>query len=345
MTSRPRNLSPWQWFLGRLAEVEVADPCPVEKPDELAAWRRRARRTYDRLLGPLPEPVDLDVEVLDSENCGSYRRDHIVYDTAPGMSVPAYLLVPHDRTTPGPAVLAAHGHGSGKTEVCGIDGGDPARRAEIDAHNGDYAHQLAEAGYVVLAPDHRTFGERQDWNPPNLYGCDLTHTHVTLVGDRLLTLDLWDLRRGLDLLCEHQLVDPKRVGMVGLSFGGTTTLFLAAWDRRVRAAVVSGYFSSWGVCGAVPWNMCGSQVLPGIATELDHAELGALVAPRPLLIESGTDDVLFPVEAARDEFERLAAAYAGFGAPDRVVHDVFDGGHRWHGEQAYPFLERWLGRP
>ena len=337
-----RNLSPWQWYLSRLASVRPADPCPEGDADAIAAWRRRAARRLERLLGPLPERVPADVEVLESEDCGDYRRDRIVYDSMPGMSVPAYLLVPHDLTRPGPAVLAAHGHGAGKSEVCGIDGGDPSRRAEIDAHNGDYAHQLAEEGYVVLAPDHRTFGERQDWNPPNLYGCDLSHTHVTLTGDRLLTLDLWDLARGLDVLCSHPLVDARRVGMVGLSFGGTVTLFLAAWDRRVRAAVVSGYFSSWQACASVPWNMCGSQVLPGIAGELDHADLGALVAPRPLLIETGVEDVLFPVDAARSEFERLAAVYETLGVADRVEHDVFDGGHRWHGDLAYDFLDRWL---
>ena len=100
--------------------------------------------------------------------------------------------------------------------------------------------------------------------------------------------------------------------MVGLSYGGTSTLFLAAWDERIRAAVVSGYFSEWRESHRVPWNLCGSQVLPGMLGELEHVDLGALIAPRPLLVETGTDDPIFPVAGARREMapprHRLRAA-------------------------------------
>jgi fermentation-respiration switch protein FrsA (DUF1100 family) len=113
----------------------------------------------------------------------------------------------------------------------------------------------------------------------------------------------------------------------------------------VAAAVVSGYFSSWAESHKMPWNMCGSQVLPGMLGRLEHVDLGALVAPRPLLIETGTGDDLFPAPVATAEVERLRAVYEALGAADHLVHDVFDGGHEWHGEQAYPFLERRLGSP
>jgi predicted esterase len=76
---------------------------------------------------------------------------------------------------------------------------------------------------------------------------------------------------------------------------------------------------------------------------MDHLDLAGLIAPRPLLIESGTDDPIFPVAAARREHELLATLYQLLGASDRLEHDVFEGGHRWHGDRAYPFLERWLG--
>ena len=76
--------------------------------------------------------------------------------------------------------------------------------------------------------------------------------------------------------------------MVGLSYGATMTLFLAAWDQRVAASVVSCYFSSWAEAHKMPWNMCGSQVLVGMLGQIEHVDLGALVAPRPLLVESRT---------------------------------------------------------
>lgn len=344
---RERNLSPWRWFLHNLPEVTGGLPevlaGGVGQPDaaEVKARLRRIRRDLVRALGRLPERVPSAFEITDSVDAGAYTRHRVVYDSERWMTVPAYLLVPHGRERSGrrgPAVLAQHGHGAGKDEVCGLAGGDEGNPPNT------YAHELAERGYVVLAPDLRTFGERADWNPPNIYGCDHAYMYSSMLGHELLALDLWDLARGLDVLADHPLVDRRRLGMVGLSQGGTCTLFLAAWDRRIRAAVVSGYFNQWQRCAAVGWNMCGSQVLSGMARRFDHVDLGALIAPRALLIETGTGDNIFPVDAARDAMDQLRSVYATLGVADRVEHDVFEGGHRWHGVRAYPFLERWLGR-
>ena len=252
------------------------------------------------------------------------------------MSVPAYLLVPDHRAeaAPGAAVLACHGHGPGKAQVVGLE--------HTDMPNADYALQLARRGYVVLAPDLRCFGERLDWNPEDHYACDTNLVHAAMAGWNPLAQNVWDLRRSLDVLADHALVDPARLGMAGISYGGTVTLFTAAVDDRVAAAVVSGYFSSWAESHRMPWNMCGSQILFGMLGRLEHEDLGALVAPRPLLIETGIDDLLFPVAAATESVRRTRLVYDDLGAGDRLVHDIFEGGHQWHGTEALPFLDRWL---
>ncbi len=315
----------------RLQSDRPEDPCPSDDATAIAEWRDRVRDRLRALLGPDPDHVPLDLEVRESTDCGTYRRDSIVFDTEATMSVPAFLLVPHARQQPGPAVLAVHGHGPGKSEVCGLDPG------------GDYGRQLAELGYVVLAPDLRCFGERADWTPPDKYLCDLNLVHAHAAGANPLAQNLWDLARALDVLADDSLVDPARIAVVGFSYGATSTLFLAATDARVRAAVVSGYFNAWTDAHRVPWNLCGSQVLAGMLTEIDHVGLGALVAPRGLLVESGTDDLIFPVDAARREVDRLAPVYEALGAPDALEHDVFVGGHEWHGERVEAFLARHLG--
>ena len=334
-TPRQRNFSPWSSWMSRLLATTQVDPLPVDDLAALDGWRVRARQRLTDLLGPFPDPVPLDLETVEEVDTPQYRRARVVFDTEATMSVPAYLLVPHGRDVPGPAVLACHGHGPGKALVVGLE--------TTDAPNGDYAHQLACRGYVVLAPDLRCFGERADWNPPDIYACDINLVHATMAGLSPLTQNLWDLARGVDVLAAHPLVDPSRIGMVGLSLGATMTLFLAAWDQRVAAAVVSGFFSSWAEAHKVPWNMCGSQVLPGMLGRLEHVDLGALIAPRPLLVETGTEDLIFPLAAASDAFRQLQAVYAHLDAADRVEHDVFDGEHQWHGVRAYPFLDRWLG--
>jgi dienelactone hydrolase len=325
----------------KLGRTEVADPFPEGDAAAGIAWRQRCRARLTELLGPMPEPVPLRTETLESTDTETYRRDRIVFDTEETMSVPAFLLVPHTRAAraspvaPGPAVLAVHGHGPGKSEACGLE--------RTGTPNADYAHQLAMRGYVVLAPDLRCFGERLDWNPPDHYACDTNLVHAVMAGINPLAQNMWDMARALDVLSAHPLVDPARIGMAGLSYGGTMTLFVSAWDERVAAAVVSGYFSSWAESHKMPWNMCGSQVLPGMLGRLEHVDLGALVAPRPLLIETGTEDDLFPAPVARAEFAKLSQVYDALDAPDRLEHDVFAGGHEWHGVKAYPFFERWIG--
>jgi dienelactone hydrolase len=332
-----RNFSPWYQWMVRLSETSQADPMPESDPSRLDAWLERRRARLRDLLGPEPDPVPLAFETVESVPCEGYRRDTVVFDTEDTMSVPAYLLVPDDREggPPGAAVLACHGHGPGKTQVVGLE--------NTDMPNADYAHQLARRGYVVLAPDLRCFGERKDWGPEDHYACDTNLVHAVMAGWNPLAQNVWDLRRCLDVLAEHPLVDPTRLGMVGISYGGTVSLFTAAVDERVAACVVSGYFSSWSESHKMPWNMCGSQVLFGMLGQLEHEDLGAMVAPRPMLVETGTEDFLFPVAAATESVRRTRVVFERHQAADRLVHDVFEGGHQWHGTEALPFLDRWLG--
>ena len=334
-TTRPRNFSPWFQVVTRLAVVEEADPLPDADLASFGAWRSRFAGGLDGALRPWPDPVPADVEIDEGEAAEGFRRHRLVLDTEDTMSVPAFLLVPDGRQAPGSAVLAVHGHGPGKSRVCGVEPGDEPGE--------DYAAELARRGHVVLAPDLRCFGERLDWNPEDHYACDTNLVHQVMAGWSPLTQNLWDCRRALDVLAAHPLVDPDRMGVVGFSYGGTMSLFLAAADPRVSAAVVSGYFSTWAAAHRMPWNMCGSQVLPGMLGTLEHADIGALVAPRPLFVETGREDPLFPVDAAEASVRRLQQVYGHLGVADRLVHEISDGEHRWYGRGAYAFLDEHLG--
>jgi poly(3-hydroxybutyrate) depolymerase len=329
-----RNFSPWAQWMARLEATSHEDPFPGYALEDLEHWRHRRRERLTELLGRFPERVPLSAQVVETVACDAYQRDKVVFDTEDTMSVPAYLLRPYGAHRRRPAVLALHGHGPGKAEICGL--------TATTAPGGHYAVELAERGFVVLAPDLRCFGERWDALPPSHYACDTNLVHALMAGWVPLTQNLWDLMRCIDLLQEDESVDPARIGVAGFSYGGTMSLFLAAYDQRVAAAVVSGYVSSWASSHAVPLNMCGSQVLPGMLGRLEHLDVASLIAPRPLLVETGVDDPLFSRDAAVTTVERLRGVYSALGAPGHLLHDLFSGGHQWHGEAAYPFLVRHL---
>ena len=328
--TKHRNFSPWAYWQLHLAAVAASAP-------DGGTRQARSRADLRALLGSEPRRVPLEYEVTDSVSFATYRRDRVVFDVEAAMSVPAFLLVPHalaEAGTPGSAVLAIHGHGPGKAQVCDPD----------DEHQA-YAHALATRGHVVLAPDLRCFGERQDpqWEPEHSkYDCDWNLVCAVMAGTNPIAQNLWDLQRCLDVLVAHELVDAQRIGACGLSYGATMALLLAAMDDRVRAVVVSGFLSSWEAAHRVPWNMCGSQVMWDQLGAFEHLDLGALVAPREMLVESGRADPIFPLDAARTTMGTLHDIYAELGASDALHHDEFDGGHVWNGVRAYPFFDRTL---
>jgi len=264
--------------------------------------------------------------------------------------VPAYLLVPKDlgRGEKRPGILAAHGHGRGKDDICAVVESEQAYRDQVEPLNYAYAVGFVQRGYVVLAPDWRCFGERAnppDWVRAGRDTCNVSYLALGYAGYHLLRLQVWDAQRAIDVLQSLPQVDPRRLGMGGLSYGGTMTTYTAALDPRVKVACISGYLSTledaMGPRGN--GNFCGSQYMPGLRTLGDIADVACLIAPRPLVVEMGEEDQCFVIEDMKKAFAHLAQAYKAAGRPERLVPDVHPSPHAWSGRIAYPFFARHLG--
>ncbi|MBW3622946.1 MAG: alpha/beta fold hydrolase [Armatimonadetes bacterium] len=308
-------------------------------PDGIEDWRSHAARLrveLTKLLGGFPARRGLlNLRMEEPERFDGYTRRYVVFDSEPGVSVPAYLYLP-DAPGMHRAVLALHGHGRGKDDVAGVSENEPSW-PNVAEHQYDYARRFAERGYVVLAPDARCFGERGR----DGMDCGWAFKAALLMGQTLVGWRVWDAFRALDLLQSLPEVDPNRIACVGLSWGGTHTLYTAALDRRVKVAVVSGYFSTFKDV-LIDKNSCACQYIPGILKLADLPELIALAAPRPLLIQNGTDDPLYTLEVVKAQFARVKRLYERLGAPEKVDLDLFEGGHRWNGAKAYEWVDRWL---
>lgn len=348
-TMAGRKFSMMDYFNTRCAEMQPLSVFNAEDEREAKLWRVKAMAKLRDLLGEMPEPVFLDPEILESVDMGSYTREKIVFDADAGSSIPCYMLIPKGLTGPGPTLLCLHGHGPGKDAVVGITTPRPGMSQEamedvIRQHNYDYGRQFAERGYVTFTFDFRCFGERAH-SSPDLFGRDACNVHFirgALLGTSLLSLHIADTLRAIDYLLTRPEVDHNRIGCVGLSFGGTMTMWAAAMDKRIRAACISCYLNEYQAYAVQMANFCGSQFVPALRRYFDISDIASLIAPKPLLIESGLHDEGFPIESSRRAFHRLKRAYQVWGKPDHLAQDVFDGGHQFSGAKAFGWFDKWL---
>lgn len=308
------------------------------------AWRAAFRaRLHDR-LGIAPTagtPVRFTAAPATTHT--GYQRTYIEYESAPGVTVPAWLLVPAGLTGPTPAVIAVHGHGYGMDDLVGINP-DGTERTEPHGYHQDFALALCRRGMVVLAPELRGFGRRrepQDQDEPHSNSCHAAAWWGIMLAQPLLGSRVWDTLRAIDLLQTLPQVDPQRFGIMGGSGGGAVALFTAALDRRLRATVISSYFCTFRD-SILALQHCACNYVPGLIRDAEMYDIAALIAPRPLLIEAGTEDPIFPLPGVLHAYERVHNAYVTLGAAERIGKDVFAGGHQINGAQAPSFLWRWL---
>jgi len=300
-------------------------------PVQFEEWRLALRLKIWELLGVPPiDRVPLAAHVVAREEEEAYWREKITYTTAPGITAVGYLLTPKSATLPRPAVLCPHGHGVGKEAT--IQKGTSQ----------DYAVRFAEHGFITFTPDHIGFGDRSElFDDDAGRGYRLTMLKFQLLGQTVMGWRVWDLMRALDLLAQRPEVQADRIGCVGLSLGGELTLYLAALDDRVKVALISGFLNTLhDTFYAVEHCNCG--YVPGILKYAEMGDIAALIAPRPLLIESGKRDTLFPTKTAQEGFGIAQRAYALLGAVERIEMEIFDGGHAFSGRKAFDWFERWL---
>jgi dienelactone hydrolase len=312
---------------------------------EAEAWQRALHARVIELVGGVPtERAPLRAVVLETRSFPGYRREKIVFDSRPGTSVLAYLLIPPHAKTPMPAVICVPGHGRGVDDIVGIDerGRD---RTDKSGYQHDFAIQVAEAGMAAVAIEPMGFGCRRD--PLNARqglsrkACEPVAGSALLLGQTMIGWRVWDIMRTLDYITARSELDSSRVGCVGISGGGTATLFATALEPRLRVAMVSGYLNTFrDSIGSIAH--CVDNYVPGILNWAEMHDVAGLIAPRPLFVESGEKDNIFPVQASIESFNKVREIYSVFGAADRVEQEVFPGEHSFWGKRGIPFLARQL---
>jgi dienelactone hydrolase len=315
-----------------------------ETADECRKWQGEFAAKLRDLLGPFTPPEKWKTVTERTAELDDHRREELVLQAEGHPPLPLYLLVPNKKAERKRAgVLALHGHGkhgydpvAGREDVEGVV-------AAIKSANYDYGRQLVRRGYVVAVPCLTPFGRRL--GDPDSYKkddpCGITFLRLQLLGKLLIAENLRDCLWALEVLARHEQVDGKRLGCVGLSYGGRMTMLTAALEPRVRVAVVSGALNVMQERVGVRYS-CGAQIIPRLLEFGDVPEIGSLIAPRPCVWEVGSRDTLVVPKWADEALARMRRAYKALGAEDQVQVDRFEGGHQWSGRVGYPLLEKVL---
>ncbi len=314
--------------------------------EEAEHWQVEARAALADTLGfQMGAPVHLNPQVIEQVDRGDFVREKILLQTAPDVEMPVYLLLPKGSDGPLPTVLAFAGHGYGAKDIVGL-WEDGAERENPDGYHADFAIALCRRGFAVAAPEISCFGERQtDFSYLTTgQSAPTSCTHAAMLalhlGGSVAGMRVRDARRLVDYLEQRPECDTARLGAMGISGGGMHTLFSTASDTRIKAAVISGYYSTFRD-SILAMSHCACNFVPGLARFGEMYDLVGLLAPRPLLVEAGSHDPIFPIDAVQRSVARAQEVYAVFGAGP-VETDYFEGRHRISGRQAYDFLAEQL---
>lgn len=308
-----------------------------------AAWEERAANLREQILvaaglWPLPEKTPLRVQVFDRIEQEGYTVEKVYFESYPRFYCTGSLFRPRGGSAapPYPGVLCPHGHWNyGRLEhnPGDIDG------CSVPARCMNFALQ----GYAAFAYD--MVGYNDSFQVPHNWGRDMKAPwtlsqealRLGLWGVGLLGLHLWNSIRSVDFLSSLPDVDPQRIAVTGASGGGTQTFLLTAVDERVHVAapvnMISHFMQGGDIC----------ENAPNLRIDTDNVEIGAVAAPRPLLMVSATGD--WTCDTPRVEYPAVRAIYGLFDEPARVTCVQIPALHnynRFSREAVYEFFARWL---
>ena len=304
-----------------------------------ADWLKRRASIIEgmqMIMGPLPgrqKRCPLDVTTVEEVDCGSFVRRFITYASEPGSRVPAYLLIPQAALTGHkrlPGILALH-----PTEM---EQGHRVLVEQIREFYPPYARELAERGFVVLAPAYPLMAKYQ----PNL----------TALGYQSGTMKaIWDNIRGMDLLDSLPFVRKGNFGAIGHSLGGHNSIFTAVFDQRIKVVVSSCGFDSFR--DYMQGNIKGwtsDRYMPKLGAytnrlaeiPFDFHELIGALAPRVVFISAPLGDANFRWSSVDAIVQAALPVYRLYGAENHLRVDHPECDHKFPEpirEKAYRLFE------
>ena len=333
--------------------------CPVKSLFELELKKGQVLDSMEALFGALPEMFTLppfnsntpelpsfNTQVIDSLETPLYIRYNIKFTVAENEDVTAYLYIPLVKKVKGrlPAILALQPTGIDGKKIVDGQGPNPNRA---------YGKELAERGYVVIAPDYPSFGDQKEYD----FKTDRYESGVMKA--------IFNHIRCVDYLQSMPNVDPERIGVIGHSLGGHSAMYVAAFDTRLKVIVSScgwtlnRYYNNYNEkmrieTGSRLWGKVQERYTPLALTKynleldkmpFDFDDVIAVLSPRYFFSNSPINDANFNVEGVRIGIAHASEVYRLYNAEDNIQVRYPIADHDFPTEirrEAYEFVDRVL---
>ncbi|HYK91483.1 MAG TPA: acetylxylan esterase [Acidobacteriota bacterium] len=308
-------------------------------------WHARqadARAALQRIIGSFSGKHPLNAQVLGILSKDGYTVEKVIFESLPRFYVTGCLFIPPRRGARMPAILNVIGH------------------TDISFRAPSYQQlllNLVRKGFIVFAVDPVGQGERLQYYDRELKrslvgGATAEHSYFGkqcfLTGSSAARYFTWDGIRAIDYLVSRPEVDPKRIGVTGISGGGTQTSYIAALDDRVAAAAPACYIAGFRrLLESIGPQDAEQNLNAGLMQGLDHADFLEVRAPRPTLVVSTTRD-FFSIQGARETVAEARGAFRALGAEGNLSMVEDDSGHGYTKktrEAIYGFFQRHLDNP
>ena len=317
----------------------------IAKIQSLESWKQRQQNTRKVLMdvvGPFPEKTPLNPRITRRIKKEGFTIENIVYGSQPGYYVTSSLFIPDGIKGKAPAIIDCIGH------------------TDISYQAPNYQHvilNLVKKGFIVFALDPVGQGERVGYydtatGKSALGGSTYEHSYpgvqAFITGSSLARYMIWDGIRAVDYLLARREVDPERIGITGISGGGTQSSYIAAFDDRIYAAAPENYITSFTrLLQSIGPQDAEQNMLHAIVRGLDHADLLEVRAPKPALMITTTRD-FFSIQGSREtaaEISRIYKAYGKAGNFNMVEDDTTHAFSKKNCEAIYAFFQKHLRNP
>jgi cephalosporin-C deacetylase-like acetyl esterase len=296
------------------------------------------KQLAEEVIGQLPAPtLPLNPQSRPIYDEPKWKGFEVTLDLYPDVFAYGILLLPKDLKAgeKRPVVVCQHGLEGRPTDVC-----NPKERTK---HYNSFGAQLADLGYIVYAPQNPYIGHDK---------FRVLQRKANPLGLSLFSFIVRQHERTLDWLATLPNVDPERMAFYGLSYGGKTAMRVPALLPRYCLSICAGDFNEWirkNVSLDYPnsYMFSPEYEMPefNLGRTFNYAEMAALIAPRPFMVERGHDDSVGVDEWIAYEYAKVRRLYSRLKIPERTEIEFFAGGHEIHGQGTFRFLQKHLNWP